>query len=236
MSTLNPGAILSDELSRQRATRADEAFERLQAAIVTGALPAGERISELALCERFDLTRGPLREALRRLESRGLVEKKAHVGVTVATLGPDQLLDLYRIREVMEGLAVRQAAQRMEDQELRDLRQLLTDHAGTIQAAGGQSYYQQEGDFDFHHRIVTGSRNQKLCQLLLGDLYHLVRMYRYRLSTFAGRPEKALQEHQHIVEALENRDGELAEFLMRRHISAARRNIENGLEDGSLTL
>ena len=217
-------------------TRADEAFERLQAAIVSGDLPAGERIGEMALCERFNLTRGPLREALRRLESRGLVEKKPHVGITVVQVSSEQLLELYRIREVMEGLAAREAAHNMTDDEIGAIRSLLQDHEQGIIASGGQAYYQSEGDFDFHHRIVTGSRNRKLAQMLLGDLYYLVRLYRYRLSTFAGRPHRALQEHRHMVEALEQRDGELAEFLMRRHIHAARLNIEKGLKEGSLTI
>jgi len=217
-------------------TRADEAFERLQDAIVSGELPAGERIGEMALCERFNLTRGPLREALRRLESRGLVEKKPHVGITVVRVSSEQLLELYRIREVMEGLAAREAAENMTDDEIRAIRSLLDDHEQGIIASGGQAYYQSEGDFDFHHRIVTGSRNKKLAQMLLGDLYYLARLYRYRLSTFAGRPHRALQEHRHMIEALEQRDGELAEFLMRRHIHAARKNIEKGLKEGSLTI
>ena len=100
----------------------------------------------------------------------------------------------------------------------------------------GKSYYQQEGDFDFHYRIITGSSNAKLHQSLCGELYHLVRMYRYRLSTMQGRPAQALKEHTQILDAIEARDGELAEILMRRHISAARKNIERHYNEGLLVL
>ena len=62
--------------------------------------------------------------------------------------------------------------------------------------------------------------------MLIGEIYHLVRMYRYQFSMTANRPQKALGEHRRIIEAIETRDGEMAELLMRRHISRARENIE----------
>ena len=206
------------ELLSTTYTRADEAFDCLQTAIVKGELAPGEKIGELELCSRFNLTRGPLREALGRLESRGLLVRRPHAGVKVVSVSASELMELYRIREVMEGLAARQAAERMIDE------------------AQGQAYYQAEGDYDFHHRIATGSRNTKLAQMLLGDLYYMVRMYRYRLSTSTGRPQRALGEHRRIVEAIAQRDGELAEFLMKRHINAARQNIERKIEEGELTI
>ncbi|MBS3805701.1 MAG: GntR family transcriptional regulator, partial [Oleiphilaceae bacterium] len=180
--------------------------------------------------------RGPLREALGRLESRGLLVRRPHAGVKVVSVSGAELLELYRIREVMEGLAARQAAERMTDTEITDLQSTLDSHEQMIRLADGQSYFQQEGDYDFHHRIATGSHNAKLARMLLGDLYYMVRMYRYRLSTSAGRPLKALGEHRRIVEALAQRDGELAEFLMKRHINAARKNIEDKIKNGSLTI
>lgn len=224
------------DTTSQTYTRADEAFDCLQTAIVKGDLAPGDKIGELDLCSRFELTRGPLREALGRLESRGLLVRRPHAGVKVVSVSASELVELYRIREVMEGLAARQAAERMTDQEIADLKATLDAHETMIDEARGQAYYQAEGDYDFHHRIATGSRNTKLAQMLLGDLYYMVRMYRYRLSTSAGRPHRALGEHRRIVEAIAQRDGELAEFLMKRHINAARENIEKQIEEGVLTV
>ena len=224
------------ELVPQAYTRADEAFDCLQTAIVKGDLIPGEKIGEVELCSRFHLTRGPLREALGRLESRGLLVRRPHAGVKVVSVSADELIELYRIRELMEGLAARQAAERMTDAEIAALRATLDTHETMIEKAQGQAYYQAEGDYDFHHRIATGSRNTKLTQMLLGDLYYMVRMYRYRLSTSSGRPHMALGEHRTIVDAIASRDGELAEFLMKRHINAARKNIEQKIRDGELTV
>jgi DNA-binding GntR family transcriptional regulator len=224
------------ELAPHVYTRADEAFDCLQTAIVKGDLIPGEKIGEVELCSRFHLTRGPLREALGRLESRGLLVRRPHAGVKVVAVSADELIELYRIRELMEGLAARQAAERMTDAEIAALRATLDTHETMIEQAQGQAYYQAEGDYDFHHRIATGSRNTKLTQMLLGDLYYMVRMYRYRLSTSSGRPHMALSEHRAIVDAIASRDGELAEFLMKRHIYAARKNIEQKIRDGELTV
>ena len=224
------------EFVPQAYTRADEAFDCLQTAIVKGDLTPGEKIGEVELCSRFHLTRGPLREALGRLESRGLLVRRPHAGVKVVSVSADELIELYRIRELMEGLAARQAAERMTNAEIAALRATLDTHETMIEQAQGQAYYQAEGDYDFHHRIATGSRNTKLTQMLLGDLYYMVRMYRYRLSTSAGRPHMALGEHRNIVDAIASRDGELAEFLMKRHIHAARKNIEQKICDGELTI
>lgn len=224
------------EVISQSYTRADEAFDCLQMAIVKGDLSPGEKIGEVELCARFNLTRGPLREALGRLESRGLLVRRPHAGVKVVSVSTEELMELYRIREVMEGLAARQAAERMTDTEIADLYATLDSHETMIEQAQGQAYYQAEGDYDFHHRIATGSRNTKLAQMLLGDLYYMVRMYRYRLSTASGRPHMALGEHRRIVEAIAQRDGELAEFLMKRHINAARQNIEKKIKEGGLTI
>ena len=224
------------EAAIQTYTRADEAFDCLQTAIVKGDLVPGEKIGEVELCSRFDLTRGPLREALGRLESRGLLVRRPHAGVKVVAVSADELVELYRIREIMEGLAARQAAERMTDEEIADLHATLDAHEKMIEETQGQAYYQAEGDYDFHHRIATGSRNAKLAQMLLGDLYYMVRIYRYRLSQSSGRPQKALGEHRRIAEAIASRDAELAEFLMKRHINAARRNIEQKHRDGLLDL
>ncbi len=215
-------------------TRADMAFEVLQTAIVKGEIPAGQKISEADLTARFGYGRGPLREALQRLEGRGLIVRKAHSGARVVTLSFDEVMDLYEVREALEGMACRQAALRMTQAEKDDLKRLLESHEKDIEEENGAAYYQKEGDFDFHYRIISGSKNAHLSKLLTGDLYHLLRLFRYRSSTITGRPVRAFREHWRILEALEEKDGELAELLMRRHISKARADIQRRYNSGQL--
>ena len=127
-------------------------------------------------------------------------------------------------------MAARLAATMMTAEEIQALYALLEQHEKTIENQQDNALFQKEGDVDFHYRIIQGSHNKTLIEVLGEDLYYLVRMYRYQFTTVSNRPAKAIREHYRIVEAIEARDGELAEMLMRRHISTARRNIESNFQ------
>ena len=207
-------------------TLADRALDALQDDIVRGVIAPGARVSESDLAARYGVSRGPMREVIRRLESRKLLERKVHVGTRVAALDPARLAELYYLREALEGMAARMAATAMDDDEIAGLYRLLAEHEQQQDLKEDIGYFQREGDLDFHYRVIQGSHNAALADMLIGELYYLIRMSRYQFSGVAKRPRQALKEHRQIVEAIEARDGELAEMLMRRHISRARRNIE----------
>ena len=225
--------MYNPELDDDKALRtsADRVFEALQDAIVRGDIAPGARVSETELAVRFGTSRGPLREALRRLESRRLVERTPHVGIRIASLSHAALIELYYLREALEGMAARLAALNMTNAQVSGLKNLLAAHQQDEALKADTAYFQPEGDFDFHYRVIHGSHNTALAELLIGELYHRIRMYRYQFSAYANRPQKAFGEHQRIVEAIEARDGDLAEMLMRRHISSARQNIEKHLKE-----
>lgn len=217
------------DLDEER-TLSDKASSRLTQAIVTGELAQGQKLSEADLATRFGISRGPLREAIRQLEGMRLVTRVPHAGARVVMLDKSMLADLYRVREALEGMACRMAAQAMSQEEIDTLFMLLNRHEEEINAADGLTYFQSEGDFDFHFQIALGSRNQMLIDLLAGELYQLLRMCRYRTSHLAKRTRPALQQHRQIAEAIAERDGDLAELLMRRHISGAWKSISQIME------
>lgn len=213
----------------QDITLADQIFTRMRREIVEGQIPPGSKMSEPELARRYGISRGPLREAMRRLESSSLVVRRANVGARVIDLTTAQLLDLYYLREALEGLASRLAAERMSAAEIDELRTLIALHERQVAQDHGLAYYQSEGDLDFHFCIVRGSHNARLQDLLGNDLYHLVRMYRCQFGMVGPRAHTAMREHGQIVEAIAGRDGELAEILMRRHIRASRQQVERRL-------
>jgi len=217
---------MSDSPTKDK-TLADAVYEELQAAIVSGNLAPGARLKEPEMSRRFGISRGPLREAFRRLEARRLVTLAPRSGARVTSLSIRQLLDIYQVREALEGMACRLASQNMTQLEIVDLGRLLDRHSQTIEQQQGREYFFQENDLDFHYRIARGSGNAILAQILCEDLYHLMRMYRYKFSRTHGRPLKALKEHRRIIEAIAEHDGELAELLMRRHIRSARKHIQS---------
>ena len=210
-------------------TSADKTFLQLRTDIVEGIIPAGSKLSETELSTKYAVSRAGIREAINRLTSCHLVERKANVGARVVALSPEGLIQLYQVREALEGMAARLAARYMSDNEIADMQALLDSHFDKVKDS--HSYYQEAGDVDFHYRIVTGSKNDHLISVLIDGLYHLVRMYRVQLGMAGPRVSTAFDEHRHIVNAIANRDEELAEMLMRRHILYSKNNIEKKLNN-----
>jgi len=210
----------------ETSTIPDRIFSLIKEAIVEGQIPAGSKISEPELARSYGISRGPLREAIGRLEACGLVVRRPNIGARVVTLSSAQLLEIFHVREALEGMAARLAAQNMSRDEIIDLRRLLGQHREQIERDAGHAYFQREGDLDFHYRIVQGSHNTRMIQLLCNDLYHLVRLYRYQFGMSSKRGPRAFVEHEHVVDAIERRDAEMAELMMRAHIRASRENVE----------
>ena len=209
-------------------TLADRALDKIETAIMKGDLPPGTKISEVLLAKTFGISRGPLREAIRQLEGRGLLEIIPHVGARVVTLSVDDLREVFDIREALEGMACRLAAERMTDGEIAAVAAVLEQHSDDAALRAGEAYYQQPGDYDFHYRIAQGAKNRRIVELLCGEMYHLIRIYRYRAGAVPGRAPQAFDEHRKILAALQARDGARAETLMREHIRRARTLLEQG--------
>jgi len=207
----------------------DTLVGRLEAAIIQGHLTPGSKLSEQGLAKQFGVSRGPLREAIRRLEGRKLILRTPNIGATVVALEQKDLLEILQLREVLEGLAARLAAETMSTEQIADLRRLLDTHAHHDDLRAGTSYYQDPKNLDFHFRIATGCGNERLRNLVCGELYDLLRVYRYQSSAVLGRAQQSYDEHRAIVEALAARDGDRAEAHMRRHIRNSRTNLASEL-------
>ncbi|WP_404407546.1 GntR family transcriptional regulator [Pseudidiomarina marina] len=229
MSTIMTNSPQSP-LWRSPVTSSDRLLLEMQRTIVEGEIASGSKISEPELARKFNVSRAPLREAMARLERCHLIERIPNAGARVVKLSTEGLRALYQIREELEGLACRLAAENMDDHEIEQLRGLLDQHLTTQRVREGESYYQEAGDLDFHYRIILGSKNPYLINMLCDELYFLVRMYRVQLGMNGPRVSRAFDEHKAIINAIANRDGELADLLMRRHIAASRGNIELKLQ------
>ncbi|MEE4246400.1 MAG: GntR family transcriptional regulator [Kangiellaceae bacterium] len=208
-------------------TAADKTFQQMRDDIVEGIILAGHKLNEVELSKAYSVSRAVIREAISRLETCHLVERKPNVGARVVSLTAEGLAELYKVRESLEGMAARLAAEHMTDEEIADLQQLLKSHFQTVKS--GETYYQEAGDVDFHYRIILGSKNHHLIRLLIDGIYHLIRMYRVQLGMSGPRITTAFDEHKHIAQAIANRDPELAEMLMRRHIQYTRNTLAKKL-------
>ena len=212
-------------------TLARRSFDSIKSDIISGQLAQGTKIVESDLALKYGISRGPLREAIHRLEQIKLIVRVPHAGSRVVTLDIKMMQDIYTAREALEGMAARLAARLMPDADIEALSTLLNQHADNIKETAGKAYFQNEGDIDFHYRIALASQNRWIQQNLHGELYQLIRMCRHQSGQFPSRAQTALDQHRQIANAIARRDEELAELLMRRHISGAWEIVKNILEN-----
>lgn len=188
--------------------------------IVSGTLTPGSKLNEPELAKRFGISRGPLREAIRRLEERQLVSCTPNAGARVVIHSPEEIIETFVVREALEGMAARLAATNMTEPELIKLREVFEAEKARGKSAG----YER----DFHMHIVHGSHNARLRRIINKDYYQLLRLWYSRSSWISHGTDDSWQAHLRILEAIEHRDAECAEILMRRHIALLRESsIEN---------
>lgn len=219
--------MISDKV--QVRSLVDMVAERIEAAIISGELAPGSRLSEQGLAASMGVSRGPLREAIRRLEGRKLLERTPNIGVRVASLSLSDLNEILQIREALEGQAAALAALNMPGADIAALHGMLDGHSKQKSVQDNQGYYDEDKNLDFHFSIIRGSGNERLAQMLFGDLHYLLRVYRHMARPRPGRAAAVLAEHRAIVDALERRDPQGAEAAMREHLRHARSFIEEQL-------
>jgi DNA-binding GntR family transcriptional regulator len=228
---MNSAILMQPEKPFESRTLAGQAYESMKADIIIGALVQGSKIIESDLALKYGISRGPLREAIHRLERIKLVVRIPHAGSRVVTLDKKMMEDIYTARESLEGMAARLAARHMSDEDIHSLHKLLDAHEEAIGKTEGKAYFQREGDIDFHYRIALASQNRWILENLNGELYQLIRMGRHQSGQTPARPHIALEQHRQIANAIGQRDEELAELLIRRHISGAWKIVKTILEE-----
>ncbi|MEF8834331.1 MAG: GntR family transcriptional regulator [Halofilum sp. (in: g-proteobacteria)] len=207
-------------------TTAAALFATLRESIIDGGLPAGTHLPELELARRHGVARSTVREAISGLVNRGLAVRRHNAGARVCTVSAEDLRELYELRECLEGMACRLAAVDMSDAAIASVRELLGAQENELTRQHDTAYIQGEHDLDFHCRLAAGSGNRKLEHELDDELYDKLRLYRRQYGMVGPRARPAYREHQQIVDAIADRDPEMAEMLMRRHIRASLKNIE----------
>jgi DNA-binding GntR family transcriptional regulator len=206
---------------RQAGNRVDWLVEILGAEIVSGALNAGDKISEPRLSKRFGVSRAPLREAIRRLEERRLLVRRPNLGVRVADFSAQDFIDLLHVREGLEGIAARLTATRADEAVIAQLRTLCADYAAGLGDEAGRL----QTDLDFHYCIAQASGSTMLTSMLCDDFYAFFKIWRRRYPRLPGRSEVVLRQHLMIVEAIASRDPDLSEVLMRHHVKTSRESF-----------
>lgn len=197
----------------------DAIYKTLREAVLEKVLPPGERLSEEGLANELGVSRTPIREALLRLETEGLISRPSGRSVVVSSLTQDEILEIYTVRAHLDGLAAALAATHIIPPKLAELRWINSK----MRDAASNSDFEKMArlNVDFHQSMAEGSGNAFLAYLM--TQVH-ARVRRFPGTTFAqeGRGVEALDEHDAILDAIDAGDAELAEKLASEHMDHAR--------------
>ncbi|WP_461404555.1 GntR family transcriptional regulator [Falsiruegeria mediterranea] len=202
---------------RKENSSAAIAYARMLDDIRNGTLQAGDRVTETELASRLELSRTPVREAIRMLEVDGLVEHVPRVGATIRKLGYAEVMELYDMRAVLEGTAARMAARTASDIELAELEALNADMVACDDLP--QAYHLNR---QFHLTLLDAAKNRFLIKAMAGLQKTLLILGPIILSD-PTRAADSVTEHEAILRALRDRDASAAEAAMRAHIEAGHR-------------
>jgi DNA-binding GntR family transcriptional regulator len=194
-------------------TTADAVYQALRRGILQGHLEPRERLRSDALANELCVSRTPVREALRKLEAEGLVARSGS-GLTVHALSEQDLTELFYVREALEGMAARLAAENATPAEMAEIRELLEDMESVRRDGNVEALRRLTGEF--HQSVCRASHNNRLLQSLKA-LLDTVRQIQTSTLYGEGRATEALKEHHSLLRAIEARDGDRAEKLAREH-------------------
>lgn len=204
-------------------------FESLREAIIASKLKPGERLMEIQLAEDLGVSRTPVREAIRKLELEGFVVMIPRKGAYVAGISMKDIADVFEIRGALEGLAASLAAERVTEEELESMERELVRTSECIERDDLSALV--EVDTDFHALLFRASRNERLVSIL-SHLREQIQRFRTTSLAQPGRMRLALEEHKKIVEALSQRDPDLARNRAMEHIENAENNMMDALREG----
>jgi len=197
----------------------DVATELLRNAIVDGTLPPGKRLKEEELARSLGISRTPVREALVMLQAEGLIDAPPNRGAMVRSHSADELDDLYQLRALLEGHAARRAAAHVNDGLVRDL-WVSCERFDDLIAKGEVNELVQE-NLAFHTLILEAAGSDRL-ESIVRTVTDLPLVYRSYIWYSPEQRKISLHYHQQIARALESRDGERAELVMKEHVYEAR--------------
>ena len=202
-------------------------YLRLEEEILSGELPRGKSLGEIALAKRLGVSRTPIRVALHRLWEDGLVEIQPNKGATVLGINVNDLIDIYKIRERLEGLASSLAAVRISDEGLERLSSLVETAERDIEK--NDTEHIKDMDTVFHSIIYEASGSRFLSRTL-SELHKKIKAYRKRSLGVPGRLEKSAREHREIFEAIKVGNAEEADRLTSLHVQRALENMLSAVE------
>ena len=205
-----------------------QVFSYLEDGILNGKYKCGQHLTELGLTKEIGVSRTPIRSALQRLNEDGLVELTPNRRVVVLGVTKEDVIDTYKIRMRLEGLASRLCAELIDEDTIGKLCEIVELSEFYISKENPEKI--KELDTEFHQIIYKASGNRMLSKIL-GDLHKKIKLYRKASLSKSDRVSKSVAEHREILEAIKKGDGEEAERLTSLHVENAMNNVLLALDN-----
>jgi DNA-binding GntR family transcriptional regulator len=206
-------------------TLREKILEHIRDAIISGSLKAGSRVSEPELAERYGISRTPIREAFRQLESEGYLTVIPRRGAVVSEFSQKDVEDFYAIKSILEGYAARQACTKLTEKEIDKLQSNNARLAEVAEHNDIKAFFRIHNDF--HEMFIKAADNEKLRELITSVVTRFQRL-RFMSLSLPGRMEIVIHEHGKIIDAFRRRDAEAAEMLVRKNAEYGGRVLLDG--------
>ncbi len=214
-------------IKHKQVSLAGQIFDTMEKEILSGTLERGATYTETEIAAKLGVSRTPVREAIGRLVQENMVED-TNKGIKILGISPEDAVTIYRIREKLEGMAAREAAAKITDDQLKEMEDGLDYHEYCLSKEDYDKAY--ECDNDFHEILYRASQNQVLYNTLL-PLHRKIQKYRRIAVHDTTRAIKSHNEHKVIFAALKAHDQDRAEAAITKHIGNARANAEKKLRE-----
>lgn len=219
MAEASPGSAEVVAQSEAPVPSSERVYQALKHRILAGMLEPGMRLVELQLATEFNVSRTPVREALKRLTAEGLIRVDPVRGIVVSDVDARELEEIFVVREVLDGLAARLAAERVSSTDLTKLHLLMDMMRDAVKT--GQWEGMVQANMKFHDVLHQAAGNERL-RHLTRNLLDFVRRFSTEAFASQDRGAEVIAEHEEIIRALEARDPDAAEKVARRHVESAR--------------
>ncbi len=203
-------------------------FESLREAIIQGQLKPGARLMEMQLASELGVSRTPIRESIRKLELEGFVVMVPRKGAYVAGITDKDITAVFEVRAALEALAAGLACERITGEELEELERSVVHISELTEKTDLEALVQE--DAVFHEILYRASRNKRLTQILT-NLQEQIQRFRHTTLSRPGRTYQALEEHKQLVDAISERNIELAQKLAWDHIENAENSLLSSLRE-----
>lgn len=203
---------MAKNIKEKHPTLREKILENIRDAIISGSMKPGSKVSEPELAERFGISRTPIREAFRQLESEGYLTVIPRKGAVVTTFSQKEVEEFYAIKSILEGYAARRACTKLTDREIARLETINDKLQELAEQDNIKQFFRIHNDF--HELFIKAADNEKLKEMISGLVTRFQRLRLMSLS-LPGRMKVSVQEHRKIIEAFRKRDCETAESLVR---------------------